>query len=107
MEQELTALIQTTLQSELITVAVVTVIIFLFKDLAPNFASGLSFKLHKEFNEGDKVIIDEKEAVIVDIGWRQTKFQYQEDGKIVWRYVYNTRIPYINLSKVVDKHPKN
>jgi small-conductance mechanosensitive channel len=102
MEKELAELVSTTLQSELLTIALVTVLIFAFKDFASNLAIGLSFKYSGEFNEGDKVILDGEHAVIVDIGWRMTKFQFQKEGKIIWRFVPNTRIPFLNLSKIID-----
>ena len=86
MEAELTTLIQTTMQSELLTIAIVAILIFAFKDFAANIASGVAFWFDRDFNEGDKVIIDGKHAVIVSIGLRQTKFQYQEDGKIAQFY---------------------
>lgn len=103
MEKELAELVSSTLQSELITISIVIILVILFKDFASNLASGISFKLNKEFNEGDRVILDGKPAIIVSIGIRQTKFQLQEDDKIVWRFVYNTRIPTLNLCKVVGR----
>lgn len=102
MEEQLTTLVATTLQSELLIFVIVSIIFFIFKDFATNFASGLAFKMSKDFNEGDLVLIDGEPAVIIDIGIRQTKFQHIRDGKLVWRFVYNTRIPHMNISKVID-----
>ena len=38
------------------------------KDFATALAKGLKFKMNKSFNEGDKVILDGSNAIIVKIG---------------------------------------
>lgn len=74
----------------------------LAKDVATDFAKGISFKLNPMFKEGDRVIIDGEAATILKIGIRQTVFDIQrEDGSEVWRYVNNHRIEYLRLEKII------
>ena len=44
------------------------------KDFAQNFMIGLKFRMNSAFNEGDKVILDGNDALIVKIGARETVF---------------------------------
>ena len=79
-----------------------------FRDLATKMAKGLAFKLDKNFNEGDQVILDGSSAVIIKIGMTTTVFglykteQNSSDVKQFWRYVPNERIPYLTLEKVIS-----
>jgi len=79
-----------------------------FKDLATKMAKGLAFKLDKNFNEGDQVILDGTPAVIIRIGTTTTVFGMYKtepdsaDIKQFWRYVPNERIPYLTLEKVIS-----
>ena len=52
--------------------------------------------------EGAKIIVDDKEGMLVKIGTQETIIALYTDKGLVWRYVPNTRIPMLNLSKVVD-----
>ena len=75
----------------------------LAKDVATDFAKGISFKLNPMFKEGDHVIIDGEHAVILKIGIRQTVFDIKRsDGSEVWRYVNNHRIEYLRLEKIIQ-----
>ena len=47
-------------------------IAFWLKDFAQNFMVGLKFRMNSAFNEGDKVILDGNDALIVKIGMRDT-----------------------------------
>ena len=81
------------------------VITLWFKDFAGKFAKGLAFSMNKQFQEGDKVILDGERALIVKIGITQTVFGVTKtsgefDGDYVWRYVPNERIPFLKLEKV-------
>jgi len=75
---------------------------FWFKDLAQNLMIGLKFKMNPAFNEGDKVILDGQDAIIVKIGLRETVFGVYSDKGYTWRYVPNTRIPFLKLEKIVN-----
>ena len=77
------------------------VIVLWFKDYATKIARGLSFSMNKQFQEGDKVVLDGEKALIVKIGLTQTVFGIEKGGDYVWRYVPNERIPYLKLEKVV------
>lgn len=93
----------------IITSLVGLVIMLWLKDLAAKIAKGLSFRLNKAFNEGDKVILDNEPAVIVKIGLSQTVFAIYKTKDTTneiethWRYVPNERIPWIKLEKVITE----
>lgn len=76
---------------------------FWIKDLAINLVTGFMFWRNRSFNLGDEVYIDNAKAIIVKIGIRQTVFQIEDDRGITWRYVWNDRIKYAKLEKVVRK----
>jgi len=85
-----------------IAVLVSAIIAFMLKDFITNFAKGLAFQMNSAFNEGDKVIIDGSEAIIVKVGIKQTVFGVFSDKGYTWRYVPNERIPFLKIEKVVD-----
>lgn len=92
-------------------IAVITsgIIALWLKDFIAKLAKGLTFSMNKSFNEGDKVILDNEEALIVKIGITQTVFGIiKESGDYVWRYVPNERIDFLKLEKVIfDNTPHN
>jgi hypothetical protein len=74
----------------------------MLKDFVTNFAKGMAFQMNRAFNEGDKVILDGSDAIIVKVGMKQTVFGVFSDKGYTWRYVPNERIPFLKLEKVVD-----
>ena len=73
------------------------------KDYSVSFIKGLKFKLNSQFNEGDKVLLDGEQAMIIKIGMGTTVFGvYSKDG-YTWRYISNTKIESLKLEKIVDK----
>ena len=81
------------------------VITLMFKDYATGIAKGMAFKLNKDFQEGDKVILDGERALIVKIGNSTTVFGIHKsngdfEGDYCWRYVPNERISSLKLEKV-------
>lgn len=77
------------------------------KDMATSISSGLNFKYNPQFNEGDHVLIDGEDAIIVKIGFRYTVFSIQkENGDHTWRYVKNERIQFLKLEKVMRVYNK-
>ena len=44
------------------------------KDYSVSFIKGLKFKLNSQFNEGDKVLLDGEQAMIIKIGMGTTVF---------------------------------
>tara|TARA_R100000278_G_scaffold14236_5_gene14992 strand:+ start:2017 stop:2379 length:363 start_codon:yes stop_codon:yes gene_type:complete len=73
------------------------------KDYSVSFIKGLKFKLNSQFNEGDKVLLDGEQAMIIKIGMGTTVFGvYGKDG-YTWRYISNTKIESLKLEKIVDK----
>lgn len=72
------------------------------KDWATSLVKGINFKYNSSLKEGDKVILDGQQAMIIKIGMSQTVFGvYSSDGW-TWRYVPNERIATLKLAKVVD-----
>ena len=87
--------------------ALISLVITLsFKDYATKIAKGIAFQMNKDFQEGDKVILDGERALIVKVGMTQTVFGITKhkgefDGDYCWRYVPNERIPYLKLEKII------
>ena len=73
------------------------------KDFAQNFMIGLKFRMNGAFNEGDKVLLDGKDAIVVKIGMRDTVFGVYSDKGYTWRYVPNVKIPNLKLEKIINK----
>ena len=92
----------TTLILPWIAVLVSAIIAFMLKDFVTNFAKGMAFQMNRAFNEGDKVILDGSDAIIVKVGMKQTVFGVFSAKGYTWRYVPNERIPFLKLEKVVD-----
>jgi len=73
----------------------------MIKDWATSFVKGLKFKMNRDFNPGDVVLLDSEEAVIITIGLTKTVFEKVNNRGIVWRYVPNERLAFLKLEKVV------
>jgi hypothetical protein len=58
--------------------------------------------MNRAFSEGDKVILDGNESIIVKIGLTETVFGVYGDRGYTWRYVPNERIPTLKLEKVIN-----
>ena len=89
-----------------IAALIALVITLWFKDFASKIAKGLAFQMNKDFQEGDKVILDGEKALIVKVGLTQTVFGITKhsgsfNGDYCWRYVPNERIPFLKLEKVI------
>ena len=93
----------TNLLMPFISALLLLVITLWFKDFATKIAKGMMFKMNRAFNEGDKVILDGSESVIVKIGMTETVFGVYSDRGYTWRYVPNERIPTLKLEKVINK----
>jgi|TARA_B100002019_G_scaffold288898_1_gene303440 hypothetical protein len=77
--------------------------VFWFKDFAVNLMAGLKFKFNPAFNEGDRIILDDCDAIIVKIGLRESVFGVYSDKGYVWRYISNDRIKLHKLEKIINK----
>ena len=93
----------TNLVTPFISALVLLVVTLWFKDFATKIAKGMAFKMNRAFNEGDSVILDGNEALIVKIGLSETVFGVYSDKGYTWRYVPNERIPMLKLEKVINK----
>lgn len=75
---------------------------FWFKDFVTNLLAGLKFKFNPAFNEGDKIIFDDQDAIIVKIGLRESVFGVYSENGYVWRYISNDRIKLHKLEKIIN-----
>ena len=85
-----------------IGILISAIIAIMFKDWATSLAKGLEFKWNPAFNEGDTIILDGQEGMIVKIGARETVFSVYSDNGLIWRYVPNERIVFLKLEKVMN-----
>ena len=76
--------------------------VFWFKDFATNLMSGLKFKMNSAFNEGDHIILDGGDAIIVKIGLRETVFGVYSEKGYVWEFVSNDRLKFHKIQKIVN-----
>lgn len=75
---------------------------FIIKDVLTNVAQGIMFRFSSQFKEGDHVIIDEEDAIIVNIGLRYTKFGiFKENGSYAWLYLPNDKIKNQKIERVI------
>ena len=86
-----------------ISALLILVITLWFKDFATKIAKGMMFKMNKSFNEGDSVVLDGEDAIIVKIGLSESVFGVYGPRGYTWRYVPNERIPMLKLEKVINK----
>ena len=76
---------------------------FWFKDFATNFMQGLKFRFNPAWSEGDEVLLEGEQALIVKIGLRETEFGTYGTNGYTWRYVPNERIQFLKLEKIINK----
>ena len=74
------------------------------KDFATNAAKGWAFKSNQSFNEGDHIILDGRDAIIVKIGMSQTVFGVYTDKGYTWRYISNDRLAVTKIEKIINKN---
>jgi len=87
-----------------ITFALAVTLGMLVKDIVTQLVQGLMFRFSGQFNEGDHVLLDGCDAIIVSIGVRYTKFGINRGDKVyVWRYVPNDQVKYKNLEKIIRR----
>jgi hypothetical protein len=64
---------------------------------------GLKFKMNPAFNEGDHIILDDTDAIIVKIGLRESVFGVYSKRGYTWRFIPNDRLKMHKLEKVINK----
>ena len=85
-----------------VSVLIMLVFTLWVRDFATKIAKGMAFKMNSDFQEGDKVILDNEQALIVKIGLLQTVFGITKPcGNYCWRYVPNERIPFLKIEKII------
>jgi small-conductance mechanosensitive channel len=92
--------------SEIMTPIILVLFSFLItlwiKDFLTKIAKGAMFKMSGTFREGDKVLLDGEDAIIVKIGITYTVFGITKDcGKYYWRYVPNEKIISLKIEKQI------
>lgn len=86
-----------------ITILISIAAAFWFKEFAQNLVAGLSFKWGGNFREGDQVILDGHDAMVIKIGTKETVFgRYTENG-YTWQYVPNEKLEFHKLEKIVHR----
>ena len=58
--------------------------------------------MNPAFREGDKVILDGRDAIIVKIGISETVFGTYSDRGYTWRFVPNEKIATLKLEKIIN-----
>ena len=87
---------------EFIGFTLTLIVALAMRDWATSFIKGMKFKMNKAFTEGDKVILDGQQALIVRIGMSETVFGVYGKEGYTWRYVPNERIAWIKLEKIIN-----
>lgn len=77
---------------------------FWFKDFTTNLIYGIKFKMNPSFNEGDAVVLNDEDAIIVKIGWGESVFGVYSKKGYTWRFVQNDRLHLLKLEKIVNKN---
>ena len=97
-----TAIINTVLTSDIVTLSALVIITMLGKDLASKIAAGLVFVLNPNFKDCDRVLVNGSDAIIIHIGMIQTKFEVidPECKQKIWMFISNDRLNKIDLCKV-------
>jgi len=86
-----------------ITILISIAAAFWFKDFAQNLVAGMAFRYNGNFREGDQVILDGHDAMIIKIGMKETVFgRYTEKG-YTWQYIPNEKIEFHKLEKIVHR----
>ena len=86
-----------------ITILISIAAAFWFKDFAQNLVAGMAFRYNSNFREGDQVILDGHDAMIIKIGMKETVFgRYTEKG-YTWQYIPNEKIEFHKLEKIVHR----
>ena len=86
-----------------IAILVSLMVAFWLKDFVGQLMTGMKFKMDPAFNEGDNVLLEGEDAMIVKIGARQTVFGVYSDRGYTWRYISNDKIYSLKLEKVILK----
>jgi len=92
---------------EFIGYALSILLIMWIKDAISAFMEGMKFRNNKHFKEGDKVLLEGQQAMIITIGWRQSVFGVYGEAGYTWRFIPNKKIESLKLEKIVDPdlHP--
>ena len=78
-----------------IQIAIIILVTLLIKDALSSIAGGILFAWNKNFNIGDKVVLDGKDGTIISIGWRYTIIEVET----IWYYTANDRVKLLKLGK--------
>ena len=73
---------------EFIEIAISILVIMWVKDTIGSFMEGMKFRTNKHFKEGDKVLLEGQQAMIISIGWRQSVFGVYGEAGYTWRFIW-------------------
>ena len=86
-----------------IAILVSLIVAFWLKDFVSQFLTGLKFKWDPAFNEGDNVLLEGEDAMIVKIGVRQTVFGVYSDRGYTWKVFISIRYFIITYSIIIHR----
>ena len=86
----------------IITLGLTTMALLWFKEYIADLVASIRWRMKPGFEPGDDVFLDGEPAKIIKIGITETIFEIDNGRGKVWRYIYNKRIPYHKLEKIVD-----
>jgi len=97
LEEQITSWLQ-----PVIGLGITAIIALWLKEAANDIVASIRWKLKPGFEPGDIVYLDGESAKIIKIGITETIFEIENGRGKVWRYIYNKRIPYHKLEKIIS-----
>lgn len=94
------------LATPLIGISIAMIVGFALKDLITNALFGVKFICAEHWAAGQEVILENRKARIIKVGFYETVFQLEcPDGSVLWRYVPNNQLMSLNIARVI-KEPR-
>ena len=85
----------------IITLGLTTIALLWVKEYVSDVVASIRWRMKPGFEPGDNIYLDGEPAKIIKIGITETIFESDNGRGKVWRYIYNKRIPYHKLEKII------
>lgn len=96
------------LATPLIGISIAMIVGFALKDLVTNVLYGVKFIRSEHWSAGQEVILEDRKARIIKVGFYETVFQLEcPDGAVLWRYVPNNQLMSLNIARVIKEPSEN
>ena len=96
------------LATPLIGISIAMLLGFALKDLITNTIYGVKFICSEHWSPGQEVILEGKKARIIKVGFYETVFQVEcPNGAVLWRYIANTNLINLDISRVIREGESN